>query len=516
MGMVFPEKFLWGVSLSGFQFEMGDPNGRSVDPNTDWYVWVHDSTNIKEGIVSGDLPENGVDYWNRYEEDHEIARKMGLNAYRIGIEWSRIFPKETFSIEVSVQRATDGKIARIKIDDSSLEKLDEIANKESLNHYREIINDLRTKGFTVFVCLNHFTLPLWIHDPIKVRETKLRGGLKGWVDEKTTIEFVKYAGYMAWKLGDIVDRWATFNEPMVVSEIGYLTPQAGFPPGLSDLNASRRASVNMAIAHARSYDVMKELDTTKADESSSSSAEVGVIHNVIPVKPLDAQNELDVKAAEFMDHAHNHFFIQAASTGWLDENLNGRKESGEVKNYMGQRLDWIGVNYYTRTVIKGKKSILARLFLKVSAIPETAQGYGFSCKPNSKSLDGMPTSDFGWEVYPQGIVEVLEVMESYGKPLYITEHGIADARDALRPRFIIDHLELLDTVITERKIDLRGYFHWSLIDNYEWAQGFKMKFGLFSVDLYTKSRKARKSAEVYKRIIENMEVTEDLKKELKT
>lgn len=513
--MGFPENFLWGVSLSGFQFEMGDPEGRSIDPNTDWYVWVHDPINIKKGLVSGDLPKNGVDYWRLYKGDHEIAESIGLNAYRIGIEWSRIFPKKTSTIEVGVERATDRKISRIEIDGSSLERLDETANREALNHYREIIKDLRDREFTVFVCLNHFTIPLWIHDPIKVRDTKMRVGPKGWVDEETIIEFTKYAAYVAWKLGDVVDRWATFNEPMVVSEIGYISPQAGFPPGLTNFKASRKASVYMAVAHARAYDAIKDLDTIKADENSSSPAEVGVIHNVIPVKPFDAQKESDVKAAEFMNHSHNHFFIQAASTGWLDENMNGRKERGEEKNYLGQRLDWLGINYYTRTVVKGKKPILARLFLRIAAIPEVAEGYGFNCKPNSKSVEGMPTSDFGWEIYSQGMLEALDAMKEYRKPIYVTEHGIADARDTLRPRFIVDHLKLLDRVVNERKIDLRGYFHWSLIDNYEWARGFKMKFGLFAVDLKTKKRIARGSASVYKRIIESLEVTDEIEKVVK-
>ena len=110
--MVFPAGFLWGVSASGFQFEMGDPTGENVDSNTDWYAWVHDSSNIKKGIVSGDVPEKGVDYWDLYKQDHAIAKRLGLNAYRIGIEWSRIFPASTFGVEVGVERASDGNIAQ--------------------------------------------------------------------------------------------------------------------------------------------------------------------------------------------------------------------------------------------------------------------------------------------------------------------------------------------------------------------------------------------------------------------
>ena len=510
--MVFPENFLWGVSSSGFQFEMGDPSGRNIDPNTDWYVWVHDIANVRKGIVSGDLPENGVNYWGLYKRDHRIAQRLGLNAYRIGIEWSRIFPKSTTTIEVGVEKASDGNIAKIEVDDSALERLEEAADKGALNHYRAVIEDLRSRGFKVFVCLNHFTLPLWIHDPVTVRDTKLRKGPKGWVDGEAITEFTKYAGFIAWKLGDIVDKWATFNEPMVIPLTGYMIPESGFPPALTNFKASRKVAKHMAIAHARAYDIMKKMDSVKADEDSLMPAEVGLIHNVIPVGPLVAEKESDVKAAKFLDHMHNHFFPQSACNGWLDENLNGVKQREEVKSYMGQRLDWLGVNYYTRLVVKGKKSLLARLFAGIPVIPDVAQNYGFGCQPNSISADGMPTSDFGSEIYPEGMLEALKAMERYGRPIYITENGIADANDVLRPYFIIDHLKVLDRAINDEKIDIRGYLHWSLMDNYEWAKGFSMKFGLHEVDLQTKRRKARKSAEIYKRIVESREITERIEK----
>jgi len=499
--MTFPEDFLWGIASSGFQFEMGDPAGKNIDPNTDWYVWVHDPSNVQKGIVSGDLPERGVNYWNLYKQDHTIAKRLGLNAYRIGIEWSRIFPKSTSAIEVGVERASDENIAKIDVDESALENLEKIADKDAVSHYRDVIEDLRANDFEVFVCLNHFTLPLWIHDPITVRKTRLRTGPKGWVDENTIIEFTKYAAYMALELGDIVDNWATFNEPTVVPETGYMIPQSGFPPALNNFRASRKVALHLVIAHARSYDVIKKIDTIKADEKSGSAATVGLIHNVIPARPFSSKRKSDTKAVEFMDNIHNHFFVQSVCNGWLDENLNGVKEKEEGKNYLGQRLDWLGVNYYTRFVVKGKTSILAKIFAGISAIPEMVHDYGFVCQPNAKSADGLQTSDLGWEIYPEGMLEALNAMKIYGKPLYVTENGIADERDAFRPSFIIEHLKVLERAVSEEKIDVRGYFHWSLTDNYEWAKGFGPKFGLYSVDLETKSRKSRKSAEIYKKII---------------
>ncbi len=501
--MIFPEGFLWGVSISGFQFEMGDNLGESLDPNTDWYVWVHDEKNIKGGIVSGDFPEHGVDYWHRYRDDHETAKRMGMNAYRIGVEWSRIFPKSTGNINVGVEKSADGKISNINIDDASLEKLEKIADNEALNHYKNIIIDLREKEFKVFVCLNHFTLPIWVHDPLAMRNSNLRKGPRGWLDETSIVEFAKYAGYVAWKLGDSVDSWATFNEPVVVSEAGYLMPQSGFPPAVRNFKAYRKALVNMALAHARAYDAVKKADTVRADEDSSAAADIGLIHNVVPVKPLTS-DESGANAAKFMDYMHNRYIIDAVTEGTLSFSFHEKHE--ESKAYMRNRIDWIGVNYYTRYVVKGKTSILAKLAYGISALPDLAQGYGFACEPRSVSKDGLPTSDFGWEVYPQGILESLRRMKTYGRPMYITENGIADAEDRLRPQFIVDHLMMLDKAINEEKMDCRGYFHWSLIDNYEWAKGFDMKFGLCAVNLETKERIQRKIAEIYRQIIEKGKV----------
>jgi beta-galactosidase len=277
--------------------------------------------------------------------------------------------------------------------------------------------------------------------------------------------------------------------------------ESGFPPGLNNFRASRKVARHLVIAHARAFDAIKKIDTVKAERGSNTAANVGLIHNVIPTIPLSADSKLDVKAAEFMDNMHNHFFIKSACCGWLDENLNGAKEKVETKNYLGHRLDWLGVNYYTRFVVKGKTSILARLFMGISAVPEIVPGYGFGCQPNSKSADGLPTSDSGWEIYPQGLHDALHLMKTYGKPLYVMENGVADAKDVLRPSYLVEHLKVLEKAVSDEKIDVRGYFHWALTDNYEWAKGFALKFGLYSVDLETKLRKSRKSAEVLKKII---------------
>jgi beta-galactosidase len=251
----------------------------------------------------------------------------------------------------------------------------------------------------------------------------------------------------------------------------------------------------------RAYDAIKEADTVKADEDSPSAADVGAIHNVIPAMPFRADNEADIKAADFLNRMHNHFFPQSARSGWIDANLNGVPDEGEVKGHVENRLDWLGVNYYARAVVKGKKSLLARLFAGMAAVPDMVGNYGFVCQPNGASADGRPTSDSGWEIYPEGLLDALKMMQQYGRPLYVMENGVADAKDTLRAKFIIDHVKVLEKAINEEKIDVKGYFHWALTDNYEWAKGFSMKFGLYEVELKTKKRKERKSATVFKNIV---------------
>jgi len=506
----FPEDFLWGASESGFQFEMGDELKKYVDSNTDWFKWVHDEHNISRGIVSGDLPEDGVNYWLLYELDHIYAMKLGLNSYRIGIEWSRIFPTSTKKISVNVSRDGDNIISNIVIDRDTLERLDSIANKNAVEHYRKIILDLRNKKFKVIVCLNHFTLPLWIHDPIKTRERKGKNIDNGWINEDTIIEFTKYVAYISWKLGDIVDMWATFNEPMVVTEAGFLLPESGFPPGIKDFNLFLKASRNIAVAHAMAYNAIKTFDEITGYKDSKSSAEVGIIHNINPVMPLNKNKDIDLKVSELLDYSHNKMILDATVNGLLVKDFIKRKSV--YKNYLHNKVDWIGVNYYTRMVVKGKRLIPFISFTPV--FPEIVEGYGYNCKPNNFSKDNRPTSDFGWEIYPEGLIGAIEIASKYGKPMYITENGIADKDDKIRPKFIVLHLSQLEHIL-EKKYDINGYFHWALTDNYEWAQGFRMKFGLIEVNLKTKKRIPRKSYEILRKIIMDKSVSEDLVKKYK-
>uniref|UniRef100_A0A7J3X4K2 Glycoside hydrolase family 1 protein n=1 Tax=Thermofilum pendens TaxID=2269 RepID=A0A7J3X4K2_THEPE len=503
--MTFPKGFLWGVSLAGFQFEMGDPEGRAIDPNTDWFAWVHDEKNIRRGVVSGDLPEHGIDYWHRFREDHELAQSLGMNAYRLNIEWSRVFPKPTYSVEVGVEREED-LVVSVDIDESDLARLDELADKAAVQHYREVIEDLRSRGFYVILNLVHFTLPLWLHDPITARDTNLRRGPLGYADPRFPVEFAKFAAYAAWRFGDLVDTWSTFNEPSVVTEQGYLG-QAKFPPGVMNFKGYRRAMLNIAQAHVLAYDLVKRFDRTRAYAESPEPASVGIIHNLIPFHPLRPGREKDVAATRTADYLHNRWILHAILDGAVNPSFDWRREGETIEKYRG-KLDWLGVNYYSRSVVAGRTGLLS-LITGLPAVPVLVENYGYQCEPRSTSAAGRPTSDFGWEIYPEGLAEVLSMAVETRKPVLVTENGIADAEDRLRPHYIALHLKVLESFLEERQGSVTGYLHWALTDNYEWADGFRMRFGLFHVDLETKRRAKRPSADLLARIIAEGAVPED-------
>ncbi len=478
MGLKFPKNFIFGFSEAGFQFEMGLPG--SEDPNTDWWIWVHDAENITAGIVSGDLPENGPGYWHLYRQDHDLADRLGMDGARIGVEWSRIFPKPTFDVKVSVDVDRDGNILYIDVDEKALEELDRLANRDAVNHYREMFSDWKNRGKLLIINLYHWPMPIWIHDPIKVRRLGPDRAPSGWLDSRTVIEFTKYAAYIAWKLGDLPDLWSTMNEPNVVYSMGYINVKSGFPPGYLSFEAALKAAKHLIEAHARAYDMLKKY--TKKP--------VGIIYATSVIEPL---------APEYRDVAEQAYRMQ--NFEFLDAIAFGKSSFIGERKDLEKHVDCIGVNYYSRLVVSPSKTLMGW-----SAVP----GYGFACTPAGVSAIGRPCSEFGWEIYPEGIYTALErFWERYRLPLMVTENGIADSTDKYRSRYIVSHLANIYKAI-EKGIDVRGYLHWALVDNYEWAQGFRMKFGLNYVDLETKKRYLRPSALVFREVAKNKEIVDEL------
>ncbi|SHF28275.1 Beta-glucosidase/6-phospho-beta-glucosidase/beta-galactosidase [Marinitoga hydrogenitolerans DSM 16785] len=465
----FNTEFLFGISMSGFQFEMG---GENIDSKTDWFKWVHDKRIINSGLVSGDYPENGANFWEKYFEDIEYMKRLGLNIVRIGIEWSRIFPESTKDIKIKYTQKNED-IIYVEITEKDLEKLKSRADLNSLVRYKNIIKSLKNANIKVIVDLNHFSLPLWLHDPINVNLNQ--NGPFGWVDKEIILEFSKYGAFLAYQLDEFVDYWSTINEPQIVASLGYLQPKSGFPPSLINEKYYKLAQKHQAEAHCRVYDVMKKF-TNKP---------IGFIYSFTWIDP---ETQDDIEIVEKAKYFNNYHFTDMILKGEMDFNLDNNII---YRNDMKGKTDFLGINYYTRTVVK-----------KFNNSWKVVEGYGYSCN-NKISKAKKPVTDMGWEIYPEGIKKViLEIKERYNNPkMFITENGIA-SNGELQPYFIVSHLTKINESI-KLGANVNGYMYWSIIDNYEWSQGFSKRFGLIHVDYKNKKRTFKPAFFVYADIIKN-------------
>ena len=476
----FPRDFLWGVASAGFQSDMG---GRpaNVDRGTDWWRWTHDAANIEAGRVTADRPERGPGFWNVWRGDVDrAARDLHLGAFRMGIEWSRVFPRST-------RGAT------------TLRELDRLADPRAVRHYRAVLRRVRLRGMRPFVTLSHFSLPTWVHDPIAAR-TALEGATgdaplpswdapRGWLDRSTVGEFGKYARYAAWRFGDLVDDWTPLNEPVVVAASGYVNIPGAFagwfPPGGFSFAGALTAIEHQGLANAAAYDALKARD--RRDR-------VGLVVNMIAFTPATAAAQTATRHAEQL---FNRSFVELAVRGWYDLDGDGTRDAGEVRRRLAGKADFIGVNYYFRSRVTALPSPLSSRIPLLDFLP--GQEYRWAGAPDAPPC---PTtcSDFGNEVYAAGLRSVLRTAASYDRPVIITESGVADASDRLRRRYLPEQLRVLRRAMRDGVADVRGFFHWSLTDNFEWAEGHRLRFGLYAYDPRTLARRARPSARLFARI----------------
>jgi beta-glucosidase len=310
---------------------------------------------------------------------------------------------------------------RFSIEWSRVEPQEGKFNEAEIEHYRQVILALRQRGLEPFVTILHWTIPLWF---------SLKGG---WLHKDAFKYFERYCVKLAEVYGKDVKFWITFNEPIIYTSHAYL--RGIWPPQKKDLFSAFRVLINLIQAHKTAFNIIK---------SQNPQAQVGLAENNIYFEGW---------LAWLVHYWVNHRFL----------------------NSIQKRLDFIGLNYYFHSKIRGFK---------------------FNQNDNEK------ISDLGWEVYPQGIYHVLKDMKKYKKPIYITENGMADAKDEERLKFIADHLAWTHKAIQEGA-DVRGYFYWSLLDNFEWDKGFWPRFGLVEMDYKILERKIRPSAWEYAKICKN-------------
>lgn len=426
-GQEFPSGFLWATGEDAYQHEGGNLNN-------DWARW--ESMNPSP-IENGDTCGRSVDFFNRYESDFELARRDGQNAHRIGIEWSRVEP------------------------------LQGMYDKEAWKHYESMLSSLRQKGFTVFLNIWHFTLPLWAVD------------LGGWESEHVMKRWEAFVTECAVRFGQYVDYWSTMIDAQIYALAGY--GLGDIPPNRKDLSLAVQIYCTLINAHARAYHIIKQ-HGVREENGIAMAPKIGMIYFFFDYQPKGFL--MDHVVASQTSRLFNWNFLDAAYSGEININVLMGPKAKEKDGSLKGTLDWIGVNYYTREILSFNP-------LKPGMIDRT-------------NYAAYPVTDMGWEIYPEGIYHICKAVEHRypGIPIFIAESGLADARDDRRPWFILDHLAWVHRLMTEG-CPIFGFTYWSLTDNWEWAKGFGPKFGLYRVDMQTLEREETASARLYRFIAQH-------------
>lgn len=343
---------------------------------------------------------------------------------------------------------------RFSLEWSRIEPKRDEWNEEAIDHYRKVLSALKERNIIPIVTLFHFTLPIWV------------ARMGGFENPEIVFLFQRYASKVCRELGEDIDYWVTINEPMVYLYMGYL--QKIWPPGKNTGLNTLKVLKNMSQAHKQAYGAIHRTYQDFADKNPL----VGLTKYMRIFHPHRKNSLLDRVAARFKDYFFNHYLLEEIF-----------RFSPKIKG----TLDFIGLDYYTRE--------LTRLdILKPAQLLK-----------ESKSNRGGNVSDLGWEIYPPGIYLSLLKLKKYGVPVIITENGLADKEDKKRSQFIIDHLIEVHRAI-EQGVDVRGYLHWSLMDNFEWAEGFRACFGLVEVDYASQRRSTRASAYNFAKICKTNQI----------
>ena len=439
MSHEFPPGFLWGSATASYQIEGAwQEDGKS---ESIWDRFAHTPGRISDG-ATGDV---ACDHYHRWRDDVTLMRSLGLQAYRFSMAWPRILPDGY------------GKV-----------------NQVGLDFYSRLTDGLLEAGIEPYLTLYHWDLPQVLQD----------GG--GWTARLAAQAFVEYADAATRRLGDRVKNWITLNEPWCSSLLSYFLGEHA--PGHRDLGEGLVAAHHLLLAHAWAMPVIRQ---------NSPGSRAGITLNLSPQTPA-SPSEADALATRVEDAKFNRWFLDP---------LSGRGYPLEAVEAFGQEMqyvqagdlaaiaapmDFIGVNYYMRNIIRS------------DAIPESQN--------EPRTITRRPElTDMGWEVYPEGLYEVLTRLKAdYDFPAYyVTENGVAypdhvgadgQVFDSRRVAYLRDHFVQAARAIAEG-VPLRGYFVWSLMDNFEWAFGFSKRFGLVYTDYATQQRTPKASARWYSRVI---------------
>ena len=376
------------------------------------------------------------DHYHRYKDDVALMSELKLSAYRFSIAWPRIFPSGGGAV-----------------------------NSKGLDFYDRLVDELLSANITPFATLYHWDLP-------QALEAK-----NGWVNRDTAHYFVDYTHAVVEKLGDRVASWATLNEPFVSASLGYRT--GDHAPGRTSLNDSFAAAHHLLLAHGMAMPVIRE---------HAPNSQAGIVLNFTPSFPY-SDSEEDIKANETTDAFENRWYVEPIAgkgypqrgvelLGWEQKEI----QAGDLET-IAAPIDFLGVNYYTRQTRRAGST----------PAPQT-----------------LPVTDMGWEIYPQGINELLTTLHQRHqfKQYFITENGAAmpdtaDASDNVddqdRIDYLHDHLQQVHLAMSDG-VPVKGYFAWSLFDNFEWAFGYSKRFGIVRVNYDTLERTPKASARWFSQV----------------
>ncbi|HEX7023637.1 MAG TPA: GH1 family beta-glucosidase [Gemmatimonadales bacterium] len=435
----FPPGFLFGAATSAYQIE-GSPLADGAGPG----IW-HRFSHAPGAIETGETGDVACDHYRRSKSDVGLMHDLGLTAYRFGIAWGRVLPSGRGAV-----------------------------NPPGLAFYDRLVDHLLERGIAPMATLYHWDLPAALDDQ------------GGWLNRDVAGWFADYAGTVVRSLGDRVTLWATINEPWVVSDAGYL--HGTHAPGHASRSEAPLASHNLLRAHGAAIQSIR----------AEGGRQAGLVVNLEPKYPA-SDRPADLAATRRADAYMNRQFLDPVFfgryPGEMPEIFGGAWPAFPEEDFtlIRQPLDFLGINYYTRGVMRDAPADLPPRASKVRQ-------------------DGHLHTTLDWEVYPDALTDVLLwVRDRYGSvPLYITENGAAfedpavvEAAvlpDPLRVRYLGDHLRAAHLAI-RKGVDLRGYFAWSLLDNFEWTAGYAKRFGLYHVNFETQRRTPKASARFYSEVI---------------
>ena len=467
--------FRFGAASAGTQIE-------DANPNSDWYAWT---APMPDGLGKGTFIGDASRGYAMALEDNQLVKTLGLDSYRFSIEWARIEPQR------------------------------DVIDEAAIAHYRDVLMGLRAMGIRPLVTVHHFSNPVWIADPRAIScpdgpTPQNLCGLGHPIGGPLVIEeMAQHAALLARRFGDLVDEWGTVNEP-----INYLFAAYGvaaFPPGKTSVLALTTEFVpvvrDYVTASAKIYDAIKANDTIDAD-GDGVAAVVGFSISVADWEParggMPSQRLEDLAARDRLVYLFHYVFVDSILNGTFDANLDGVPDEPHPE-WQG-RVDWLGLQYYFRAGVTAAPAVLPD---PVSLTPCT-QGFDFgSCLQTPQPTFCVPR--MGYEFWSDGLRPILLAFSArYPKlPLVVTESGIATEVGARRAEAIVRILEAIASA-REAGADVRGYYHWSLTDNFEWAEGFVPRFGLFHVDYAgSYARTPTEGADVLGEIAHTRTVTSD-------